>query len=178
MSFNYLYDNFEYISKNNDIEKLKFIMSECKTERDKNLLMISSAKYYNLNFIKYLVENEYDIHCENDCVFHISLGHNKPDITRYIISICGAYDEHYYINEALVEYAHLGNIEFVKEMLDLGGDIHHRYDEAILWAAGFGQIEMVKFLLDRGAKIDLEKSIELAYKNNHIETVKYLENLN
>lgn len=63
-------------------------------------------------------------------------------------------------------------------MLDLGGDIHHRYDEAILWAAGFGQIEMVKFLLDRGAKIDLEKSIELAYKNNHIETVKYLENLN
>lgn len=136
------------------------------------------AIFYNLNFIKYLVENDYDIHCENDFVFNISLGHNKPDITRYVISISNGHDEYYYINKALVEYAHVGDIEFVKEIINMGGDIHHLNDEAVLWAAGFGKIEMVKFLLNQGSRLEINSAIELAKQNHHTSMIEYLENLN
>lgn len=143
-------------------------------EREKNLTMMEAATSYNLNLIKDLVENGYDIHCENDFVFNISLSHNKPDITRYVLSKTR---DNYYINEALVSYAHNGNIEFVEEMIELGGNIHYKGNEAVKWSAGYGQLEMVKYLLDKGAEIELNWAIELAKQNKHSEIINYLESI-
>jgi ankyrin repeat protein len=142
--------------------------------REKNLTMMQAAISYNLDLIKDLVENGYDLHCEDDFIFNISLSHNKPDITRYIISQTR---DIYYINEALVGYAHNGNINFVQEMIDLGGNIYYKGNEAVNWAAGYGKLEMVKYLLEKGAEINLNWAIELAKQNKHPEMISYLENI-
>lgn len=142
--------------------------------RKKNLSMIQAAISYNLNLIKDLVEKDYDLHCENDFVFNISLSHNKPDITRYVLSKTR---DIYYINEALVGYAHNGDIEFVEKLIELGGDICYKNNEAVNWAAGYGQLEMVKYLLMKGSEINLDWAIELAKQNKHTEMVNYLESI-
>lgn len=172
MSQESFYNQFKYISENNDINKLNYIIEIIK---DKNLLMSYSSMFYNLNFIKHLVEKEFNIHCEDDYVFRLSCNHYKPDIIRYVISLSR---EHYYINEALVCAAHNGDIEFVKELIDMDGNIHYRNNEAVNWAAGFNQLNMVKFLIKNGAKIDLDYAIQLAKQNRHEKIVDYLNSLN
>jgi hypothetical protein len=86
-----------------------------------NLKIMQAVISYNLDLIKELVQQGVNIHCENDFVFRISLSHNKPEITKYVISLVNSSNFEYYINEALVAYSHNGNINFVKEMLELGG---------------------------------------------------------
>lgn len=120
--------------------------------REDNLKIMEAVISYNLDLIKELVHHGINIHCENDFVFRISLSHNKPEITRYVISLVKGNDLEYYINEALVSYSHSGNINFVEEMLEMGADIHYKNDEALKWSCGFGKLEMVKYLLERGAK--------------------------
>jgi ankyrin repeat protein len=130
--------------------------------REDNLRMMQAAIAYDLALIKELVEEGVDLHCENDFVFNISLCHNKPEITKYIISQARGSDIEHYVNEALVEYAHAGNIPFVKKMIKMGGNIHHMADEAVNWACGFGQLKMVKFLVSLGARIEVQNAISRA----------------
>lgn len=70
--------------------------------------MMTAVVAYDLDLIKELVNDGYDIHCEDDFVFRISLSHNKPEITDYVISLVDEKNNEYYINEALVSYAHSG----------------------------------------------------------------------
>jgi hypothetical protein len=142
--------------------------------REDNLRMMQAVIDYDLDLIKELVEEGVDIHCENDFVFNISLGHNKQEITKYVISQARGSDIEHYVNEALVEYSHSGDIQFVKEMIEMGGNIHHLADEAVNWACGFGQLEMVKFLVSLGARIEVENAISRATQNNHQVVVDYL----
>jgi ankyrin repeat protein len=142
--------------------------------REDNLKMMRAATSYNLDLIKELVRNGLDIHCENDFVFEISLGHNKPEITSYVISLVNGNNKDHYINKALVEYAHAGDIQFVKEMIELGGNIHYMNDEAVNWACGFGQLDMVKFLVGLGANIEVETAKSRAKQNNHQHIIDYL----
>lgn len=147
MSSQDFYNKFKYMSEYNDYKKLDEMI---ETESEK-LLMMYSAMFYNLEFIKYLVDKGFDIHCENNYVFELSCNHNKPDITRYVISKTSS---KYYINEALVNYAHIGDIEFVNEMLELGGDINYLGHEAIYWAAKRDHKDMVQFLIENGADVN------------------------
>lgn len=151
MSSEDFYNKFKYMSEYNDYKKLDEMIEMIENEKDKDLLMMYSAMFHNLDFIKYLVDKGFDIHCENDYVFEISCNHNYPDITRYVISLSNGY---HYINEALVSYAHIGDIEFVDEMLGLGGDIMHRGHEAIYFAGKYGHKKMVEFLIENGADAD------------------------
>ena len=168
------YIKFKIISEQNDIKQLN-LLYDSVDNIEKQLLMNYSAMFYNLNFIKYLVEEkDMNIYADNDYVFNISCSHNKPNITRYVISLTNGYD---YINDALVQYAHNGNIDFVEDMIRMGGDITYKNNEAVNWAAGFGRLEMVKYLLKNGGNIDLDKSIRLAKQNKHIEMITFLETL-
>ena len=97
------YIKFKIISEQNDIKQLN-LLYDSVDNIEKQLLMNYSAMFYNLNFIKYLVEEKgMNIHADNDYVFNISCIHNKPNITRYVISLTNGYD---YINDALIQYAH------------------------------------------------------------------------
>ena len=145
--------------------------------REDNLKMMQAVIAYDLDKIKELVDQGVDIHCENDFVFEISLSHNKPEITIYVISLVHSLCLEYYVNEALVEYAHSGNIQFVKKMIKMGGDIHYKQNEAVNWACGFGQLEMVKYLVSLGANIDVTNAISIAEQNKHENVVEYLNYL-
>ena len=142
--------------------------------REDNLKMMQAAIAYDLDKIKELVHQGV-IHCEDDFVFEISLNHNKPEITRYVISLVHGSNIEYYVNNALVEYAHSGNISFVKEMIEMGGDIQYNQNEAVIWACGFGQLEMVKYILSLGVRLDVTDAICKAEQNNHKHVVEYLE---
>jgi ankyrin repeat protein len=144
---------------------------------DSNLNLMQAVISYDLGLIKELVENGADIHCENDFVFNISCGHNKPEIAKYVISLASGSDLEYYINEALVNFAHCGDIQFVQEMIDMGGDIHYKNNEAVNWCCGFGKIEMVKYLLRNGAVLDIEYASRIATQNNHKEIIDFLKKL-
>jgi ankyrin repeat protein len=143
--------------------------------REDNLKLMNAVISYDLNLIKQLVDSGIDIHCENDFVFNIACGHNKPEIARYIISLANSYDQEYYINEALVNFAHNGDISFVEELIDMGGDIHYMNDEAVNWSCGFGRLEMVKYLLKKGATLDVKWATELATQNKHQDILDFLE---
>jgi ankyrin repeat protein len=173
------YIKFKYISDNNDLSKLNLLI---ETEEYKNILMSYSALFYNLNFIKHLVDKGFDIHCENDYVFSLSCSHNKPDITRYFLSTVADNnypDLQYYINIALIQYAHSGDIEFVNEMIDMGGKVTYSNNEAIIWAAGYGKLEMVKYLIYKGADIYArnDMALSVAKQNHHKEMIVYLKSL-
>jgi len=77
----------------------------------------------------------------------------------------------------LIEYAHSGDIDFVKDMIEMGGDVTSNNNEAIIWAAGFGHIEMVKYLLKNWATLNKQRAIELAKQNKHKEMITFLEAL-
>jgi len=142
---------------------------------DRQLLMNYSAVNDNLIFTKYLVEERgMDIHSDNDYVFNTSCSRRYKDITKYVISLTNGYR---YVNKALIEYAHSGDIDFVKDMIEMGGDVASNNNEAIIWAAGFGHIEMVKYLLKNGAILNKHRAIELARQNKHKEMISFLEAL-
>jgi len=155
----------------NNTEQLDLLYEKADSI-DRQLLMNYSAVNGNLIFIKYLVEEKsMDIHSDNDYVFNTSCSRNYRDITKYVISLTNGYK---YINKALIEYAHSGDIDFVKDMIEMGGDVNN---EAIIWAAGFGHIEMVKYLLKKGATLNKQRAIELARQNKHREMITFLEAL-
>lgn len=139
------YTEFSYISRNNDINGLNLML---ETIDQKNLLMMYSAMFNNLKFIKHLVECDLDIHCEDNYVFKLSCGHNYAHITKYVIS--EANQPEYYINEAFVRYAQNGNIEFCKELLEIGADMTYNIHETMYFAYND---EMVNFLIENGEGI-------------------------
>lgn len=147
-------------------------------DRKRNLRMMEAVVAYDLDLIKELVDDGYDIHCEDDFVFKISLDHNKPEITDYVISLVDEKNNKYYINEALVSYAHSGNIPFVEKMLEMDGNIHYKCNEAVNWACGFGKLEMVKYLIKQGAVLNEVEAFELALQNNHHHVLDYLSTIN
>jgi len=170
-SSEYFIEEFSHVCKNNDMNKLKHFF---ETEPDKNLLLMYSAIHGNLNFIIYLVKNDVDLHCEDNYVFDISCNYNYPDITRYFI--LESLDLCYWINKAFVIYTHIGNMEFVDELLKMGADVSYMNNDAIIFAAN---AEMVKYLFDNGVDIvaTYDDILRIAIQDKKTDIVKYLQSL-
>ena len=170
-SEDYFARHFKSIAKDNDIDELKRLYDNEKTP---DILMMFSATYGNLNFIKFLEAQDVSIHCENNFVFQISCSHNYTEITRYIIS--RVYKTDYYINEALLAYASNGNIEFVEELIEMGADVSYLGNEAVIYAHN---AQMVKLLSDNGANIawNYDHILRIAKQNGKDDIIEYLESL-
>lgn len=79
-------------------------------------------------------------------------------------------------NKILLEKAKEGEIEVVKYLVSLGGDIHAYNDGALRWSAENGHLDVVKYLVSLGADINVEEGYVLRWSahNGHLEVVEYL----
>jgi ankyrin repeat protein len=88
-------------------------------------------------------------------------------------------DETMTMEEQLVDYASVGDLEEVERLLDLGADIHVDSDNALCNAILNGHFNVVKALIERGANIyNVNKWIlSDAKMYGYTEIVNYLKSI-
>ena len=81
------------------------------------------------------------------------------------------------INDDLLVFSKLGNLQMVKALAENGADVHVVNDSALRWAASNGQLNVVKYLIEQGADVNADDDYALrnAVNCGHLDTVKYLE---
>ncbi len=83
----------------------------------------------------------------------------------------------------LMHAAAMGNIEFVKELLEEGADVDTRGPRgstALMFAAGSGHVEIVKLLIESGANVSLEEAggwtaLRHALEDGEHQVAEYLQ---
>lgn len=98
----------------------------------------------DIELVKYLVENNADIHAYEDLAVRWAAGNGHLEIVKYLLEI-GA-DIHVYDDLAVRWAAENGHLEVVKYLVKNGADIHARDDLAFQWAAERGHLEVVNYL--------------------------------
>jgi ankyrin repeat protein len=83
------------------------------------------------------------------------------------------------MEEQLVDYASVGDLEEVERLLDLRADIHVDRDNALCNAILNNHLNVVKVLIERGANIyNVNKWIlSDAKRYGYVEIVNYLESI-
>ncbi len=129
-----------------------------------------ASRYGNLEFIKYIVENNItwnkEIKILNNAISWASLnGH--LEVIKYLIKKRGK------IGIDSIKNASLnGHLKVIKYLIEKGGIIT---DDAIPYASKNGHLEVIKYLIEKGGKITGD-AIPYALKNGHLEVIKYFVN--
>jgi ankyrin repeat protein len=80
------------------------------------------------------------------------------------------------LNENLIKFAKIGDLNKIKLVLEQGADIHASNDEALRISAKNGHLEIVKYLVEHGANIHINDNAALRNSaiDYRIEVFKYL----
>jgi len=83
------------------------------------------------------------------------------------------------LNDDLLAFSELGNLQMVKMIIENSASIHTNNDYALSNAAYHGHLNIVKYLVENGADIHAVGDYVLrhAARNGHLDVVKYLEGL-
>jgi len=79
----------------------------------------------------------------------------------------------------LIDASKMGNLEWVKSLIDRGADVQGGSNYPLRNASEFGHLKVVKYLVSKGAYIHAFDD-ELLYwsaHNGHTEVVKFLESV-
>ena len=106
---------------------------------------------WNLDIIKYLVENGANIHTEKNYLLKAAAENGYLEIVKFLVEK-GA-NIHAGDDYVLKSAAYNGHLEMVKYFVEKGANIHAHNDEALKWAAEKGHLEVVKYL---NSKIDIK----------------------
>lgn len=136
---------------------------------------IFKVEKYNLNVIKYLIENGFDIHNNDDMIFKKAAYTNNLEVVKYLVSNGANIDcDHGY---ALRSACSLDYIEIAKYLVNSGADIHVKNDSPLVWTSINGNLELMKFLVDHGADIHTDDNSVLTWAiiKRNTEIVDYLK---
>ena len=109
------------------------------------------GKKYDVNTIKYLVENGADIHTCDDIALCLYAKNGHLEVVKYLVE--NGANIHAHEEAALRWSADKGHLEVVKYLVKHGADVHADDDFALCFAAAQGHLEVVKYLVENGANI-------------------------
>ena len=78
--------------------------------------------------------------------------------------------------EELVKAVESGNLQKVKDLVNLGVNIHAKDERALRWAALDGHLDIIKYLVKQGADIHIQydEAFRWAAYKGHLNIIKYL----
>ena len=113
------------VCKSNNLEVLKYLVEERKysihMENDLPLRNACKYGYYNLNMVKYLVEQGADIHVNNEEPLNNACYKNDLDIVKYLVE--NGADIHVNNEEALHNACRYTHLDIMKYLIEQGADI-------------------------------------------------------
>lgn len=137
-------------------------------------ILFNAVLKNNIKAIEYLLDNDVDIHAQNDRALLLACCNSKLEVVKYLVERgadiyadeCGAFRW----------AANHGVAESVKYLIELGIDIHAQDDFAFTNAFYGGDVETVKVLLEHGAKFDcLDNSpLQIALGNRNKDLLQYI----
>ena len=69
-----------------------------------------------------------------------------------------------------------GDLDFIQDYHQHGGDLHLNQDEALRWSAGNGHLDIVQYLIQNGADVhaDCDCALQWSAESGHLDVVQYL----
>ncbi len=173
--YNFIYS--EEKKKNKDISpeleylSRKTVPTYIKYTKDEALIWAAGNGY--LEIVKYLIENDADIHAKDDEALKSASASGHLEIVKYLKEKGADNDE------ALKISSLFGHLPVVKYLVENNANIHADDDSALRWASGNGHLEIVKYLVENEANIHAnnDEALRYASRNGHLAVVKYLKSL-
>ena len=132
-----------------------------------NITMDDCIESNSPECVKWLLNNGYDVHAENDYALHWASSNGHLEVVKELLD-AGA-DVHAKDDWALQYASQRGHLEVVKVLLEAGADVHAEINLALRWASDEGHLEVVKLLLEAGANIhaiDDKTMDEVTFQDN------------
>jgi len=156
-----------------NMEIIKFLVMKGADVRycnDKGLRTASMSG--DVEIVKYLHENGADIHAEREESLILSSIHSRVEVFKYLTEK-GA-DMTAQSSFAIICS---NDLEIIKHIVKMGGDIHAREDELLMRMVDCGYMVIVKYLVEeQGADVGANdnNALLLAVKNQNMEMLEYL----
>ena len=162
--------DFNQLIRDGDFDIVRYFFEKYPLEYEKQLpndVISWASRYGNLEFIKFIVENNIqwnkEIKILNNAVSWASFG-GHLEVIKYLIEKGGK------IGIDSIQNASLGgHLKVIKYLIGKGGKIT---DDAIPYASKNGHLEVIKYFVKTGSKITLDALYD-SVKNCHLEVIKY-----
>lgn len=176
----------------------EYILMLCTETYEKNA-------YYKIdtyNLLKFLIDNNADIHCLNDkplrlaCMYRNfknvkllvenganiaardyeaidhAIEYERKDILKYLLKNCKDTEDSY----PLMIACKYGYLDIVELLIERGFDVHYHDDKGLVYASSKGYIDIVKLLVKNGANINAnsDEPFMNAVRNGNYDVVKFL----
>jgi ankyrin repeat protein len=107
----------------------------------------------DIESVKRLIENGFDIHTENELMLRIAVGKGRVEIVKFLLE----HGADARVNSStLASACYFRETAIVKLLLEYGADVHANNDEALKMTCFAGMnntVEIVKLLLEYGANV-------------------------
>lgn len=162
---------FVKYAEEGDLDNVKKLINQID-QLTLNKALQNSAAHGKFNIVKYLTENNADLHADDDAAFVLAAVNGHLDIVKYLFELKP--NIHAYEDYAIKESAHNGFFDVVKYLVENGADIHkdgeYATNSTITRSGEF--IAITKYLLDHGANPN--KCVISASLSGNIEFFKLL----
>jgi len=128
------------------------VEQEADLHADEDGALRSAAAYGRLKVIKYLLGQGADLQVWDDRPFRKAAEFGHPEAAKR--SAEQGADLQAWNDYSLRKAAEFGQLEVVKHLIEQGDNLHAKNDYGLRWDANNGHLEVVKCLLERGADSD------------------------
>lgn len=156
----------EFASKNGNISLMKLLINN-SINIDK--AFIYAVKYNQIDMSTFLLSIGADVHTDNNMGVQIACKENYLQILTLCLNF-GA-DISSPDNLPLHLATYYGNEQITKLILSISSD---KSTKCLQYATQSGNEQMIKFLINEGLTLDINYSLIVAVKYNHLHLIKYL----
>jgi len=133
------------LNPKNSNEGLKHLLGKDGLEA----CLMYACKYGDVSRVKLFIEEDVDIHFDNDYALRLASSHGHLNVMQYLVEQ-GA-DIHANDDMAVRYAAEKGHLYIVQYLIEQGADIHANDDMAVRYAAVRGRLDVVQYLVEQGA---------------------------
>ena len=166
-------NNFNQLINDNDNNiPISNIIKRKKVLLTKNVVVSILGRQSEI--INIIIENDGDIHAQNERALRLASSSGNLDIVKCLIKY-GA-DIHACNDEALRKACVSGHLSVVECLIKYGGNIHARDGYALRWASYCDHLAVVECLISNGANVRTNNNhaLQLASYKGHLAVVKFL----
>lgn len=137
-----------------------------------------AIQYRSLDMLKAMVDKGLDIQTEASDLLCFATYYIEKDIVKYILETTNA-DINFSNSYVLMSFCKVGDVEFMKYLIEKGIDTNFLIDVALRTASKYGNLDLVKFFIENKISCPRAESIEMALgqaeENHHQHVYDYLK---